>query len=284
MAFAYHLITLLLFTKSDIKSTVIPLSIFSLVAAPDYSSSRIPHVIVWIWLHLLQFDVSNQTLQPDEDKQNKPWRPLPSGRITLSHAVMLRWWLVPLCWAVSFYYSATVLGASVAFAALTVLYNEQHMHSHWLMRGLLNAIGFASFEVGGTLIAGSQPSNLDSNAILAICLSVGIFLTTAHAQDFKDVLGDDLIGRKTLPIVYPVFSRLSMPIALMFWSTALSFTWHTDRATSLIFLCFSTVVGGRFVTMKTILDDQVSYYFYNAWLAAAYILPGYWRLYHAPGL
>ena len=63
-----------------------------------------------------------------------------------------------------------------------------------------------------------------------------------------------------------------MLIVLIFWSTTLSFTWQTDRATSLIFLCFSTFVGGRFMMMRTVVDDQVLYYFYNVSLVFVFFL------------
>src|ERR1700734_2784258 len=124
MAFlSYHLKTLFLFTKSDIKTTVIPVvgyiciflthpaadgypqSVFAAAAAPLASFDRLPHVIFWVWLHLLQFDVSNQYLDPTEDTLNKPFRPIPSGRVTLRQAQILRWALVPICMALSTCYS-----------------------------------------------------------------------------------------------------------------------------------------------------------------------------------
>ncbi|KIM78588.1 hypothetical protein PILCRDRAFT_11056 [Piloderma croceum F 1598] len=80
MAFlSYHLKTLFLFTKSDVKTTVIPVSVFAAAATPLVSFDCLPHVIFWVWLHLLQFDVSNQYLDPTEDALNKPDRPIPSG-------------------------------------------------------------------------------------------------------------------------------------------------------------------------------------------------------------
>ena len=107
-----------------------------------------------MWLHLLQFDVSNQTLCPEEDKENKKDRPLPSGRISLEAAKWLRWLLIPICWAYSNLYSVETFYASVALSFLTMVYNEFGGHAgHWIVRNLSVAICYGSFELGATLVA-----------------------------------------------------------------------------------------------------------------------------------
>lgn len=168
-----HSYTLFLFTKSDIKTTLIPIvssfypilcprprfliacpqTLFAAAAAPTFVGSNMPQAIFWLWLHLLQFDVSNQSLNLEEDEQNKRWRPLPAKRLSLRQARILRWILVPLCLAVSQrLYSRQVLCASVSLIFFTIIYNELSGHSHWLVRNILNACGAASFEVGATLL------------------------------------------------------------------------------------------------------------------------------------
>lgn len=99
-----------------------------------------------MWLHLLQFCISNQTLNLAEDANNKPWRPIPSGRISFSAARRLRWMLVGVC----IVYSATcnVLPMGLTLLAATIMYNEMHLSSHWFSRNALNAIGYASFSIG----------------------------------------------------------------------------------------------------------------------------------------
>lgn len=111
-------------------------------------------MLLWIWLHLLQFDVSNQTINLEEDAENKPDRPIPSGRITLQNAIRLRWGLVPVCWAVSLLFGVEILRVSVVLVAMTVLYNELGLESNWYTKNFMTAVGFASFQAGGTLLAG----------------------------------------------------------------------------------------------------------------------------------
>ncbi|KAH7919944.1 hypothetical protein BV22DRAFT_1022117 [Leucogyrophana mollusca] len=259
----YHLRTLFLFTQSDITTTVIPITLFAIVAAPACDLSHALHAVFWIWLHLLQFDVANQVLDPDEDKVNKATRPLPAGRITLTNAIYLRWALVPICLAVSALYSAETLGASVAMASLTVWYNEFRAHSHWLSKNVMTAVGFASFELGGTLVAGCDRSRLEPVGALAIALSTGVFITTLHAQDFKDEEGDRLVGRKTLPIVFPSLARASILVGLPLWSICLSCVWGMDLVCSLAFTAFALVVGSRFALNTTVQGARMSCKLYS---------------------
>lgn len=123
-------------------------------SGPIYHPTRLPHIVLWIWIHLLQFDISNQTQSPEEDALNKAYRPLPSKRVSLEAAIAVRWALVPACLIISALYSRAVLLSSFALISLTVVYNELAFHArHWLVRNMVNAAGFASFELGATLIA-----------------------------------------------------------------------------------------------------------------------------------
>lgn len=169
----YFLYTLYLFTKSDIKTVVIPVvsclvpyaaarslaslsqSSLAIASAPIASPSRLTHTVFWIWLHVLHSDLSNQSMDPEEDAKNKSDRPIPAKRISVAHTRILRWAIVPVCLYLSALYSMQVVYASAALAVLTILYNELAAHRrHWFIRNAMNAFGLASYEVGATLIAG----------------------------------------------------------------------------------------------------------------------------------
>lgn len=131
---------------------------FAAATAPVSSVSKLLQVIFWIWIHLLQFNLSNQTKDIEEDQQNKPDRPIPAQRISVKTAVTLRWVLVPICFALSAAYSSLVLGASASMAVLTIIYNELRLSAgHFIIRNLLVAFDLAAFELGSTLIAGMSP-------------------------------------------------------------------------------------------------------------------------------
>src|SRR5712691_8692838 len=128
---SYHLRTLLLFTKSDMKTVIPPVvsdarfpsfssilltrcvalflhrqTVFAASAAPSCSLSRLPHALLWLWVHALQFGLANQTLPRSlaEDLLNHPDRPIPAGRISLRTARTLRWMMIPICFVLSAVY------------------------------------------------------------------------------------------------------------------------------------------------------------------------------------
>jgi 4-hydroxybenzoate polyprenyltransferase len=195
---------------------------------------------------------------------------------------VLRWALVPACLLISVLYSVPTLYASATLTVLFVIYNELQLHArHWFLRNALNALGLMMFETGATLVAGKHVSilqafgrdlyvssgfdrtNLDPIAISAIRLSACMLASTYHVQDFKDVEGDRLIGRRTLPIVHPKQARKTIIVGLLIWSAVLVDIWELDVFSAAALISLGALVGVRFLIYKTIPDDQVSFVLYN---------------------
>ena len=109
------------------------------------------YAIFWTWVHLLQFCISNQSLDPEEDALNKPWRPISSGLASAPSARTLRWILLPLCFSLSVCLEVPWQGISLALGFIA--HNELGLHSHWLMRNICNALGYAFFNAGASAIA-----------------------------------------------------------------------------------------------------------------------------------
>ncbi|KAI0071728.1 hypothetical protein K474DRAFT_1733012 [Panus rudis PR-1116 ss-1] len=279
VAIRYHAVTVFLFTRSDIKTVVIPMSLSALSLVPRTHLSGIPEGILWIWVHQQTFNLSNQTIGINEDKLNKAWRPLPAGRVTV-HSARLCWWLLaPTCLFYSLHYGFATACASLVLCVFTVIHNDFKAHTHWLLKNVVSAVGLAAFETGAAVIIGRGWVQLDRTSILALCLSIAIHVTTLHAQDFKDVAGDQRIGRCTLPIMAPAFARYMMICGLTAWSITLGFVWGLRLWLHVLFVILGMFTGYRFVSMREIADDQVSYYWYNLWLAFSHLLPYYCRSY-----
>ncbi|KAG1722542.1 UbiA prenyltransferase family [Suillus paluster] len=275
-----YLQILYFFTRDDITTTIIPITLFAVVAGPLSNFQRCFHIVFWIWLHLLHFNVANQIIDPQEDGKNKSSRPIPAGLISLEDAVVLRWALIPICLATSAYYSSQVFGLSFLLTLFILFYNELKAHEHWISKSFITAVGYACFEIGSTLIAGKDMSRLEPNAISAIVLSLAVFASTLHAQDFKDVEGDRLIGRKTLPIAFPNLARMSMMIALPLWSICLSRVWGVNALCTFAFTAYAAIVGLRFMTCNTSQAARMSCKLYSLWFSVAHLLPAYWRYFH----
>ncbi len=131
---------------------------FAFGAAPLSRTNTISHAlqaIFWMWLHLLGFNLCNQARgSTTEDLCNKPWRPLPSGRITMANAMTLKVFVIASCMIISYSYSLPVFYASVFLWFFTTVYHEGCGEHHYITRNLLNGLGYGCFALGETLIAG----------------------------------------------------------------------------------------------------------------------------------
>lgn len=275
-----HLETIFLFTKNDVRTTLIPVTIFALSAAPKHDPTRAWHAALWIWFHLLQFNIANQIQDPEEDRKNKPSRPIPAGRISVDSAADMRWVMIPICLLLSLWYGTQALLASTVFAALTIWYNELNGDKMGLSKNVLTAILYGCLEVGGTVAAGPHNSSIDKAGALAVALSSTVFATTLHAQDFKDEEGDRLTGRRTLPTIFPKAARFSMMIGIPLWSFGLSCVWKIDALSTTAFVVYGAFVGTRFVMYDTVGADKQSCKYYSLWYSLGHLLPGYWRFFY----
>ncbi|KAM5546000.1 hypothetical protein V8D89_000126 [Ganoderma adspersum] len=261
------------FTRSDVMGVLIPTTAFGTLASGSLDPSLLVLRGFWVWLHLLQFCVSNQSLETDEDCKNKPWRPIPAGNISLHAARRLRWLLLAACLAYSAHTGVLLAGAVLSFA--TWAHNEANLGSHWLTRNALNAIGYASFSIGasntGCTALGCSRT---SDSLVAQLLIAMVIFTTIQAQDFKDVEGDILVNRQTLPILLPTASRLVTSLLVPFWSLFFVYCYlAADPMVSSAGVVLGAIIGTRFWFERTRDGDKRSYLLYNVWLCFLHVIP-----------
>ncbi|KAG8221438.1 hypothetical protein J3R82DRAFT_1629 [Butyriboletus roseoflavus] len=276
----YHLYTIFLFTKNDILTALIPMTLLSVASAPLYSPIHVLPTIFWIWLHLLQFDLANQIKAPEEDKVNKPSWPIPAGRITVRDAAILRWLMAPLCLAYSSLYSIQLVFASLEIQVFSYWYNEMDGDKNWLSKNAILALMYGCAELGGTLVASCDPSKVSQTGKLAVQLTIAVFTSTVHCQDFKDVEGDCLTGRCTVPMMFPIASRLVVGLGLPIWSFLLCCIWDVDWFCTIAFVMYGCFVGGRFLCLQARDADKRSCKYYSVWFSLHHLLPGYWNYVH----
>ncbi|EEB93539.1 hypothetical protein MPER_07786 [Moniliophthora perniciosa FA553] len=116
----------------------------------------------------------------EEDLINKPYRPIPSGLISVESTYTLRWALVPMCLYLSWNYGVLYAGISLTLA--TLFYNEFGLDSHWHSKSLLNAIGIASWNAGAASIASEGHQNLLAQYPVSSFITVALIWTTIHVQ------------------------------------------------------------------------------------------------------
>jgi 4-hydroxybenzoate polyprenyltransferase len=103
---------------------------------------------------LLSFNLSNQARSCEEDKLNRPWRPLPAGRITESQAIALHWAIVVLCLLLSSIYDQNLVLTTMGLVAVSFIHDELGAASHIVGKNFCTVGGYASFEIGATTIIG----------------------------------------------------------------------------------------------------------------------------------
>jgi 4-hydroxybenzoate polyprenyltransferase len=128
--------------------------VFACATAPIQSFFGLFRCCVWVWFHLLLCNVSNQARSREEDRVNHPWRPLPSGRISESKAVALRWVMVAFCIYLSSIYDQDLVMTTLGLVVTTFTYDELGGSGNIVGKALCTAAGYSSFELGATTIIG----------------------------------------------------------------------------------------------------------------------------------
>lgn len=284
----FHLRTIWLFTFSDLKTIVGPQTVFGVMnalAAPMFDLGDGPRsacffrrailVGVWTWINLLPFAIDNQR-QPAaiaEDSVNKPWRPMPSQRLTQMRARQIMLALYPIAGLTSCY-----LGASRQCIALIVLgywYNDQGgADSGFLMRNFINACGFVCYSSGAMEVALGHRLPWQPQLFQWFLIIGAVVFSTIQTQDLYDQQGDQLRGRKTLPLVTgdgPARWMTAIPMTL--WSVFCPLYWNSRREISVTFILLGALIISRCLTKRTVSDDKTTFRIWNLWMVFLYLLP-----------
>ena len=294
-SFFYHLHTAYLFAAKDVKTILVPQTIFGLLnayactqrvigsshasqASAQITIVRAPLVMLWIFLNLVPFCIDNQrqTGSIAEDKVNKPSRPLPAKRLTAEEA---RTWMLAL-YAAAFVFSLCVGGTSmcVVLMGLGWLYNDCQMSERgWVERNLLTALGYAAFGVGALMVAMPSMSTqaaVDKQTWLWVAVLAGVIGSTGHLTDLADLEGDRLRARKTAPIVLgEEAAKWTVCVPVAVWTVLCPWFWE---ARFLGFL-LPTMLGGkiisRLLTKNTAAAHKQTFRLWNLWVAVLYFLP-----------
>ena len=112
-------------------------------------------MVLWVWGQITHCELVNQALRIDEDKANKPYRPIAAGRVSAESAMLLRWTLVVIGLIQSKLYGPEVLWAAVWNLIIDVVYNELDCdRRHWVIRQITMGLGYTPYHYGVALIAG----------------------------------------------------------------------------------------------------------------------------------
>lgn len=287
--FWYHLYTLWLFTFSDLKTIVLPKSAFGIITLLSGQNLMnvtrppcaticfcLPLVLVWNWLNLLPLAMNNQYTKESaaEDRENKPWRPIPAGRVTMQETRYLMF----IGYAVAFL-SSLILGGTVECVALILqgwIYNQlEGANKSYLARNVLNATGYLTFAAGATRVACMQSgTELHRRSSLWFMVLGGVILTTIQFQDLYDQKGDSIRGRQTIPLLLgDRLSRLTICIPIAVWSFLCPAFWGSDPRGFALPASLGSVIIFRLYYYRSVDGDRKSFKIWNAWVTSLYLIP-----------
>jgi 4-hydroxybenzoate polyprenyltransferase len=295
-------------TIDDSATFVVPNTIFGLVAAakgcflstPDHNLF-VPKDVSWTtytfvllrtvsfnWANLLLFDLANQRVAGDEDKLNKPWRPIPNGRMTTTR---MRHWLIitiPLVLGYNHFCLGT-LTEGCLLCILTWIYNDlSGGDDNWIIRNMVIASAFGVYNLGSAKVAatatvmhtngtpsGSEVAVGVSNLgyAWAVLISAVIF-TTMHVQDLKDVIGDRARGRCTAPIVLGrQIASYTIAVPVLVWSSVCPWFWAVPLWSTIGTCLLGLIIAWRCMSKESKLADRRTWQMWCAWTAVLYLLP-----------
>lgn len=239
-----------------------------------------PRAALYIWLYVFHFDLSNQK-DPDsieEDKINKPWRAIPSGRLTIASAE--RWYIVATCLLLAA--SGLWLGGfpeALAFMAETYIYDYASGASSWWAKNLINALFYSTGQLGSTRVAAeSMTATTMTRVGYEWCFLLGLCtFTTVQIQDLRDQEGDRIRGRSTVPLAFgDVPTRRITALFIAFWSVACPAYWGNGALTAgyILPLLIGGYVGYRVLALRDVKADRLSFHCHTLlWLPALYSVP-----------
>ncbi|KXH50750.1 UbiA prenyltransferase [Colletotrichum simmondsii] len=283
---SFHLKSLYLFTRSDIKTVLVPQIIFitaavfsreSLTTAFDQTkfsnTQRLPLAILWIWLNLVVCGISNQRLADSivEDEHNKPWRPLAAKRLTPAQAQRLLLGMIPLVVTVSAFLGG--FKPTISMMTLLWMYNDLDGSSiNIWARNAINTGGIMCFSAGALeVISGGD---LLPKAWAWIGVTGAVIATTVQALDFPDMEGDQARGRKTIPLLYGEgIARGGLAVMVLLWSTACPLFWNLQPAAWAAPMGVGALMAALTMMRRNERSDDIVAKLWCLWLAVLYLLP-----------
>ncbi|KAH8703480.1 UbiA prenyltransferase family-domain-containing protein [Talaromyces proteolyticus] len=279
--------TLWLFTESDFATFVFPDTVFGIFAAlsgplltgnasPDLLQilRRLPYVVLWNWLNLLIFDLANQR-HPEsilEDSINKPWRPLPSGRISVSQTRHLLLIALPVVLGINY-----CLGAweeTILLFTLTWMYNDLGGGDDgFIVRNIIIAVAFSQYNKGALRVATGENA-VSPAAWWWLAVTSGVIGTTMQVQDMKDQEGDRAKNRRTAPLVIgDGAARWTIAIPTAIWSFACPIFWRLSFLGYVLPVSIGMIIVFRILLLRSFIADKRTWWLWAAWTGIIWMTP-----------
>jgi 4-hydroxybenzoate polyprenyltransferase len=272
-----------LFSVDNVSVTIIPGAIFTVSVwfATTVPSSPLYLVLgramIYFFLYGYTFCLSNQLAGVEEDRRNKPHRPLVRGLVTVAGArrrlaismvayVLAGLWLRVLEW-------------TLLWMAVTILHNQFRLSRFWVTKNTAMFLGIIAMLTSGAQQAGGTSATI-WRWIIVIAATNAVLVPL---QDLRDIEGDLAVGRRTFPQVFgDRATRVLLcsgfcgyPLLLQALLIAPARTSPVTVAFDSIWVFLSLLVAVRVAICRTKRADHLTYLLY-CWLYCAILAaPGF---------
>lgn len=236
---------------------------------------RLPLVVLWNWSNLLIFDLANQRHHESmvEDMINKPWRPLPSGRIGLNQTRRLLLVALPVVLGINY-----LLGAweeTVILFSLTWMYNDLGGGDDgFILRNLIIAAAFSQYNKGAFRVATQTSFDVSTTTWCWLAMTSGVIGSTMQVQDMKDQEGDRTRNRRTAPLALGDYiARWTIAIPTAVWSIACPAFWNLNVLGYLLPVGVGMIIVFRILFLSGFKADKRTWWIWTAWTAIIWMLP-----------
>ncbi|KAK7991367.1 UbiA prenyltransferase [Apiospora saccharicola] len=234
---------------------------------------RAPVVLFFNFYSVLIFDLANQypSQSVAEDRANKPWRPLPAGRLTSDQARRLT--LLAASAGLVFNYGLGLWSEGLLVQVLSYYYNELE-GSGGLLRDAIIAVSYGLANRASLKLAAGPENRVSPAGHAWTAVVSGVVLTTMHVQDIKDQRGDRMRGRKTLPLLLgDGRCRVALAVLVPSWSLVNVGFWRLGLVASASYCLLAAWIAQRVLTKREAQEDARTWRIWCFWLASLYAFP-----------
>ncbi|KXX73520.1 Digeranylgeranylglyceryl phosphate synthase [Madurella mycetomatis] len=276
------------FVESDFFTFAVPNTVFGVAGATAGTGNglvagphpflidvlkRLPRVFLFNCYSLLLFDLSNQRFPESvaEDGMNKPWRPIPSGKITPDQTRRTILYLVPVVLWLN--YILDIWNEGLLVQVLSWCYNDLRGGDE-VFRDAIIAVSYGLGNSTSLRLALGPSNSITRRGHAWTALISAVILTTMHIQDLKDQQGDRRRGRKTIPLFLgDGTARFALAIFVPFWSCICVSFWQHTWSGYVLPLGLGSLVSWRVLTKRTAHDDGRTWRLWCFWHSILYLLP-----------
>lgn len=264
------------FIGGDISASIIPGLLFMVAAWKTHPTDVLDFLlvmgrgIVYFLLYIVPFCVSNQIVGVEEDRINKPHRPLVKEVVSLQGAKVR--WVVSMVLFTLFGWWFGVLEWALLWQVCIILHNLGGGCKHWIAKNFFMGVGtVALLAAAWQLVMPITPV-----AWRWIIVVASVWLMLAAVQDLRDIEGDRAIGRNTFPIAFgETASRLvlSLGFALLPLVTHIILmepignSWNAHLC-DIALAVISLTIAARIVFYRSIRADRQTYMLFTYWFCS----------------